>query len=746
MVHITASSTDDAYRAVGYVHAQDRLWQMDLIRRVGMGRLSEAVGAAAVPVDRLFRTIGLWQVAGASEALLDPETRSAFESYAEGVNEYLAVTRGRRPLEFDMLGIEPEPWTVRHTILVSRLMAWELDYSRWMDVTLGVLVERFGLERARELFPAWPEDAPLIISSLEDRKGRSLGFREFLSAEQAARRVLGWSSLGHGSNSWVVGGGRTRSGKPILANDPHLVLMTPGRFHESHVTAPGLEVSGLCIPGVPFAIIGRNRAIAWGLTNAMMDDHDFYVERVDDPVHPRRYEVDGTWRDLWVREDTILVKNGDPIVLTIYGTHRGPVVNRIEPSAKWSSQLLSMRWTGLDPANDGRAFGMLNRAASWTEFRSALEHFTAPAQNVLYADTAGNIGMQTGGRLPIRPAGHAWLPSAGWQSANDWTGSVPTSSLPSLFNPRQGFIVTANNRIVGDQYSHHISHVWEPSWRAERLTSALRGDSLITVEDMERLQHDVLSPLAQRVVPLLLSVVPDSTASGPERVALTYLRSWDHRMTGESPAASVFEATYSHLVSATLEDELGPELLAVYDTLASMPLTTIERLLRQPSSSWFDDVRTGEVEGRDDMIRRAFKLAVQDLAGRLGADVRAWRWDRVHTVTFEHVFGADARLAMIFNNGPYPVRGSHSTVSVGYYALTQPFRMTVGPSTRQVYDLNDVNNTRSVVPPGQSGQAFHANYADQIPLWLHGSSRIVPMDPARVDRTAEHRLLLEPSR
>jgi penicillin amidase len=522
--------------------------------------------------------------------------------------------------------------------------------------------------------------------------------------------------------------------------------MTPGRFHESHVTAPGLDVSGLCIPGVPFVIIGRNRAIAWGLTNAMMDDHDFYIERVDDPVHPTRYEMDGTWRPLSVREDTILVRDGDPIILTVYGTHRGPVVNRIEPAAKLTQQLLSMRWSGHEPANDARAFALLNRATSWDEFRGALEHLTAPAQNIVYADTAGNIGFQTSGRLPVRQASHAWLPAPGWLSSSDWTGFLPTSALPFSYNPRQGYLVTANNRIVGDEYPYHISHIWEPSWRAERLHEVLRGDSMISVEDMERLQMDVVSPLARRVAPLIVSAVPESSASPAERNALTYLRTWDHRFVESSPAASVFEATYLRLVSETLEDELGPELLAVYDTLASMPLTTIERLLHAPTSPWFDDVRTPEVETRDDIVRRAFRAAVAGLETQLGPDVRSWSWDRLHTVTFEHVFGADARLAFIFNNGPYPVRGSHSTVSVGYYALSDPFRMTVGPSTRQVYDLADVNNTRSVLPPGQSGQVFHAHYNDQVPLWLNGASRIVTMDPERVERTIVHRLRLESGR
>ena len=478
----------------------------------------------------------------------------------------------------------------------------------------------------------------------------------------------------------------------------------------------------------------------------MMDDHDFYVERVDSVQHPTRYELDGRWRALAVREDTIVVRDADPIILTVYATHRGPVVNRIEASAKWSPALLSMRWSGHEIANDARTFFLVNRAGTWTEFQAALSHFTAPAQNFLYADTAGNIGYHTGGRLPVRSARNAWLPSPGWESSSDWKGFIPASGLPSVLNPRQGFIVAANNKIVGNDFPYHISHVWEPPWRAQRLQEVLSHDSLVSVEDMERLQQDVVSPLARDVVPLVLAVVPETTASPIERSALMYLRMWDHAIRADAPAASIFEATYLHLLSETLGDELGPELLGVYDTLASMPLTTVERLLERPASPWFDDIRTPGVEMRDDIVRRAFRGAVAELENILGPEVKNWRWDRLHTVTFEHVFGANPLLSPIFNNGPYPVRGSHSTVSIGYYVLTQPYRMTVGSSTRQVFDLSDVNNTRSVVPPGQSGHAFHRNYNDQIPLWLNGASRIIPMDAALVERSAGRLLVLEPER
>jgi len=747
VVHIQAQSILDAYRAVGYVHGQDRLWQMELFRRVGEGRLAELVGPAALPVDRLFRTLGLQHTASRIEDILDDETRTAMLAYCEGVNAWIAEAKGMYPIEYDMLGFEPEPWTLHQSILVSRLMAWELDYSRWMDVLMSVFVERFGEDRARDLFPAWDEDAPMVVPpSLRPTPRVVAGLSAYVDAELRARDILGLRTLGQGSNSWAVAGARTVSGKPYLANDPHLMLLTPARFHEIHVTAPGLNVAGLAIPGIPFAIIGRNRSIAWGLTNAMMDDHDFYVERVDSLQHPSKYMMDGVWRPLEIREDTILVKGGAPVLLTIYMTHRGPIVNRIEPAASYSNDLISMRWTGHDIAADAGAFLRLNRASSWAEFRAAVSLFTVPAQNFVYADTSGHIGYQTGGRLPIRNARHALLPQPGWESGSDWTGYVPASAMPSIFDPPQGFIATANNKIIDDRFPYHITQLWEPSWRIRRITEVLSSSPRVTMDDMQRLQLDLVSPLAREVVPVILNVFPDSSSSDSLRSYLTYLRSWDFNMRKEDVSTLLFESTMMHLVRETFEDDMGPDFLAIFDTVASMPMTALERLLRKPTSSWFDDIRTPEVETRDDMIRRSVMGAIGELRRNLGGEMKEWRWERLHTIVFEHAFSSNPLLAPIFNNGPYSVGGAHSTVNVGYYDVAHPFRMTVGASTRQVFDLSNPNNTRSILPPGQSGHVFHSHYDDQVKMWLNGVYRIVPMDSTVVRHTATEVLILEPNK
>ncbi len=741
-VHVDATNREDLYRAVGFVHAQDRLWQMELARRVGDGRLAEVLGPDALPVDRLMRTLDLRGISSEMEQNLDPETRRALECYAQGVNAGMQLFEGRLPIEFDILGYEPEPWELRHSLLISRLMGWELDFSRWMDVLMSVFVSRFGYDKARLLFPQWEEGDPAIIAGLSREAER--GLTDFLMAEYAARSVLGMNSLGHGSNAWAVHGSRTATGKPLLANDPHLLLMAPGRFHEVHMVAPDLDVMGGTIPGVPFVILGRNRSISWGVTNAMIDDHDFYVEEVDNRSTPTMYRLDGAWVPMTQRIDTILVRDADPVLLTVYRTHRGPIVNRIEPAAKWSAPLLSMRWTGHDISNDARAFMLLNQAGSWDEFSDALRHFTVPCQSFVYADTAGNIGYRTGGKVPIRPAAQALLPADGRTSKSDWQGYIPFGSMPHTLNPASGYIASANNAIEGRSFPYHLSHLLEPPWRAQRLNDVLAGLEGVTVEEMQRLQQDVFSPLARDIVPMLLEVLSDTSVDEQFPQYVSYVRTWDFKVEKDQVAPTIFESLYNHAMRETFVDEMGDELLAVYDTLASMPLTAFRRLLDKPDASWFDDVRTPEREDRNEILRRAFRLSLTDLQGRLGTDIREWRWERVHTMSFSHVMSAVPALRPIFNVGPFAVDGSHSTVNVGYYRLDGSFTMTVGASVRQIFDLSDPNNTRTVMPPGQSGHVFHRNYDDQVSLWLNGSYKIVPMDSVKVAAQAPMLLVLRP--
>ena len=745
--HLLADTDRDAYFTVGFLHAQDRLWQLELLRRAGEGRLAEVLGEPALPIDRMFRTIGIWRHAVGAAKSIDEPTRHSLQAYAEGINSFLQSHKGKYPVEFDLLGIEPQPWSVEHSILISRLMAWELNYSRWVDITLGLLVERFGEAKASEIFPTWPEGAPIVVpDGIRDKKVAGLAM-ELLHADQAYRKLVGSGGFQSGSNAWAVSGAKSVTGKPLLANDPHLMLSAPGRWYELHVSTPGLDVAGATIVGVPFVIIGRNRHIAWGVTNAMMDDEDFYVEEADSIQHPTRYRFNNGWRPFEERIDTILVKDGRPILLTTYWTHRGPVVNRLEKAAAYSRNVISMRWMGHEQSNEPRAFFLLNRATNWREFREALRFFSVPAQNFVYADVEGNIGYHTGGKLPIRETKSPTLPFPGWTDKYDWKGFVPFDEMPHEFNPPEGFIATANNKIASDSYPHYISNLWEPHWRIARITELLKSKPKFSVEDFERMQNDLVSPHARELVPVILKAFAENEASDADlRTALTYFRNWDYRMNKEDVATTLFQSFFGRMIRHTFEDEMGPGLVALYDTLPGIPLSALTRLMQKGSSTWFDNIETPQVEGMNEIIRLSMENAVIDLRNLLGGELKEWQWGRLHTVEFPHVFGAEKLARTVFNRGPFPAGGSHSTVNNGHFTLGASYRETVGPSIRQIFDLSDVNNGRAVMPPGQSGQVFQKHYDDQLQLWLNGAYRQWTMDRSRIENANYELLILQPVR
>ena len=745
--HISAQSEHDAFFTVGYVHAQDRLWQMELSRRAGSGRLAEVLGVPALKIDRLFRTLGLSREAKILEQSLDPATRAALQAYADGINCFIADHKGKYPVEFDMLNIDPEPWTIDQSLLLSRLMAWELNYARWTDLLLAELVQRFGEEKARQVFPYWPEDAPIIVPRELRGKNISQNLRPLFDAEGAYRSLLGIRGFESGSNAWAVSGAKSATGKPILANDPHLILMSPARWYELQIDAPGLDVAGMSIPGVPFVVLGRNARVAWGVTNAMLDDEDFYMEDVDSVQHPTKYRYKNEWLPVEEDVDTILVKDDAPVILSVYRTQRGPIVNKMEPTAHYSQMLISMKWTGYESSNETGAFYRIDKASDWKEFQDALKLFAVPAQNFVYADVDGNIGYYTGGRLPIRKTKGPTLPFPGWTDEYDWKGYVPFEQMPHRYNPPEGFVATANNKITDDSYPYYISNYWESPWRSIRISEVLREQDRFTVEDMQRLQCDLVSVQAREIVPLILHAYDSVSVSDPDvKTTLEYFRNWNFEMRKEDVSTSLFEAAVTKMVYNTFHDKMGDRVYRLYDTLASTPLSALSHLLKDPASEWFDDPATPAQESRDDMIRRSVSDAVADLRLRLGGALKEWEWGRIHTVTFAHVFGANAFLARLFTVGPFPVGGSHATVNVGQFFLAYPYESAVGPSMRQIFNLADVNDTRTVLPPGQSGQIFTGHYKDQIVLWLNGGYKIRPMEDARVESSPHDVLVLKPAR
>ena len=742
---VAAGTERDLMFTIGYVHAQDRLWQMDLARHAGEGRLSELFGTETVPFDRLFRVVGLRRTADSLRAHLDGATMERLGWYAEGVNAFIESNRGRFPIEFDLLGHDPEPWEPVHSLLVARLIAWELNLSWWTDITLGAIAERVGLLKAVDIVPSYPSDVAPTLPEAAWRKQIPLA-SAFVRVGHAYAQAFGRISIGGGSNAWAVSSRRSATGHALLANDAHLQLSVPSMWYEMILSGGGYDVRGMSIPGAPGIVAGRNGRIAWGLTNLMADEADFYVERLDS-ASGSTYAYDGQWRPLASWEEEIGVRGDTTVNIVVRATHHGPIVSDVQTSLQQTRTpfTISMRWTGYEVNDPIGTILALNRARTWTEFNAALDGFTVPAQNMVYADVEGVVGYRCAGKLPIRGNAGGLLPLPGWNSASEWKGFVPAARLPRMLNPEEGFVASANNKVVDDSYPYPMGELWEPPARIQRLRELLaERPEAVTVADCERWQNDRVSPFAMQLVPYVLRVCADSSFSLPERERIVeYLRSWNFSFDRDDIPSTIFHPWLVRFVRDTFRDEMGDSLYHDYVLLANIPLRVIARLVSDGNAPWFDDVTTDGVESRDDIIRKSLREAVADVRERLGEDPRRWRWGSLHTVELRHPFGLRPPLNAIFNVGPFPFSGGSTALMSGEYSFNTPYTVSVGPSYRQIFNLGDPSTARVVLPPGQSGHAFHPQFDDQARLWLNGAYRTAMSDP-RAGRW--NRLTLEPVR
>jgi penicillin amidase len=742
---IVAGSEREMIIAQGYVHAQDRFWQMDMARRIASGRLSEILGSEALPFDRMFRIAGLRRSAERIAEGLPADSREFLSWYAEGVNAYLESARGKLPVEFDLLRYDPEPWTITDCLLTGRLLAWELNLAWWTDLTMGAIAERVGLQRAVELVPGAPgEGARAPAPGLLQGFGQITESLRRIGGDMLLLR--GGGSFAAGSNAWAVAPVRSTSGAAVLANDTHLRLTLPGQWHEIHLRCPQYGVGGMSIPGSPGVVAGRNDSIAWGVTNLMADDADFYVEQIDSTG--TLFLRDGKWVPLAIRTELIPVRGESTAVCTVRETANGPIVTDVAMPLRRGAApyVASMRWLGNEFDDQVAAIRRINRAGNWEAFREGVSHFAIPGQNFVYADVRGHIGYQAGARVPIRPGKQSpLLPLPGWESATGWKGTVPFREMPVLYDPPEGFIASANNAPRSGPRSPYISTLWEPESRHRRLREVLgRKGEAFSVADFQRLQNDTYSHYAREMVPYIFTAFADTAlCTENDRALLEYLRNWHYYFAQEDIATSIFQAFLVRLLKNTVEDELGEELFHDWVMLTNVPVRVLERLLAQDNSIWFDDVRTAEVEEtRDDIVRKSLRDAEADLRSRIGNDRKEWRWGTLHTVTLTHPFGLRKPLDRIFNLGPYPTGGATTALVSGEYSFNAPFAVTVGPSFRQIFDLGSPVEVRSILPAGESGQLFHPHYDDQVRLWLNGGYRL-----SRRDGTGGGEVLvLEPAR
>jgi penicillin amidase len=769
--HIYARTSKDLFFAEGYVHAQDRFWQMEFCRRIGAGRLSEIFGKSQLQTDIFLRTLGIARAAQQEYEQADPELKGLLGAYAAGVNAWiLKRSPARLGLEFAVLnltGVKTKiaPWTPVDTLSWAKMMGWSGEDSWGDEVMMMRVLHTRGIPGIRRLFSPYRSEMPFTVSDEE------LGFARIGFAGPFT--LLGRDG-GFGSNAWVIAGSRSSSGKPIFANDMHLDVQIPSIWYEvglHGVDEDGrvgrtkecpYDLYGYSLPGAPGVVAGHNDRIAWGFTYLNGDTQDLYQEKIN-PQNPDQYLVDGEWKNMQFAYEEIPVRKAkEPYRLRVRTTRHGPIISdhgeqaalegfesRTDAAFPEGVQLtaVSFRWAALQPSSVVRAELLLDRAENYQQFREALRNWSAPALNVAYADVDGNIGYQCVGRIPIRARSSGEAPMPGWSSTFEWKGSIPFDELPRSLNPPKGYIVTANNPPAGRAYPYLLGKELDYGYRARRIVEMIESHKTpIGVKDIQEMQADNLNYTAREVCGALkgLDLGPtalerriadekskdlstgqkqdfekrQAEALGRMQAAREMLLEWDGRMSAGSAAAALYAYFWQQLVTEIFRDQF-PETEWPMSASARAE-NAVHYLLQDPDAALWDDVTTPEREGRDEILIRSFRRGYTYLVDKLGKNPEKWRWDKIHTITFvNQTLGKSgiAPIEKIFNRGPYPLAGGPTEVDAEAWDRKNPFKVTHCPSMRMIVDMGNIAGALSVLPTGQSGHPGNKHYDDFIKLW-----------------------------
>lgn len=749
--YIYAQTEADLYFTTGYIHAQERLWQMTLSQIAAEGRFSEFLGEELIPLDIHQRTIGFWHTAGLIEDETPPFLLDLLQAYSDGVNHFVEQNKRSLPVEFALLGVKPIPWTPRHTIALTRLMAWDQNNHWWSKLSFALLAERVSPAHLQQFIPVYEDTHPTTLD-----EAASSAFAEhllpFFESEMKLRSMLNRRGWPTGSNAWAVKGSKTETGFPILAGDPHMGLSIPGFWFELSLSTPDHQITGATIPGSPFIILGQDQQKAWSMTNIMADDTDFFIEMI--PVEiPDHYLVDtlglsSSLLPFEERLEVIRVLGADDRLHKVRSTRNGPVVSEVHPAAElFGEKTVTLRWTGHRISHELLALYEMNRATSIYDFREAVTHFHTPGMNFIYADRDDNIAIFTGARLPVRD-GNPLLLREGWIPERGWSGDIPFNELPHVVNPDRGFVAHANNKLHTESYPHYISFFWEPHYRISRIEDLLRGSDSLSVADMQALQNDITSLHAAEIVERILPVLRSSSSDLVQR-ALPYLENWDYRYDRSSTAASIFDLFFLNYARNLLENAFGEELYDLLIELEHLPVVIASRFLTSGSTIFFSPAEAETVE--ESMIS-----ALEEFNSLFGSEPITWRWENLHTLTLrppllgEAVRNPDspALLRLIVNQllsrGPYPSPGNSMTVNKAQYSWHRPFETELGPSIRRIVDFSDPGRSLSVLPAGQSGNPFSANYSDQTEMWLEGRYRFLYSDSTFFRQTTYTTMTFQP--
>ncbi|MEM6271211.1 MAG: penicillin acylase family protein [Bacteroidota bacterium] len=740
--YIYANHQADAFFAQGFVHCQDRLWQMEVSRRVAEGRIAEIFGTEGLDVDRASRTLGLNHLAQQDLELLSEEMKGILEAYVSGINACLDEFSDRMPVEFSLAGYKPEPWTVLQVLAHTRLMTMQLSHGWGHELARMKMYSEMDPELAAEFEMGADPANPIAMPE-------GIEFNRFGEDDKLAAMQGDMLGARGGSNAWAVSGDRTATGKPFLCGDPHLGATAPGVWYLVYLEAPGMRVQGTSVPGLPMVMIGHNDHVAWSITVAFTDIQDLFVEQFEAPESDR-YRYKEEWHEAEIREERIQIKGKEiEHVERVRVTRNGPLVSPLYGKA---DQHLALRSPALQPATLTLGYLGMNQAGNWKEFSEALRHVVAPGLCIVYSDVAGNIGHWVTGKTPIRSQGHGQFPQDGATGEYEWVGEVPFEEMPHQLNPERGYVISANHKIIGDDFPHYLGNGWMNGYRAQRIEQLLLGKAKWSLRDFGAVHADVLCLPGLEFIEHFRGM----DAPSAEHVAFAWklMLKWDGYLTRETVGGSIYKVTQHEMVrvlyaaaggedKAVLSTMLGngpdPIVLRVNEFHGKETVTLL-RMLKDPNSKV-----VAAAGGKYQLMQTALYQAVAWLENNMGGRTRNWQWGNVHQVEFRHVMATKKPMDHVFNVGPFPIAGDTDTVCQTSSHPDSEHKADLAlPSYRQIIDLADFNKSCWVLPPGQSGQLGHPNYDDQVEAWLEGEYFPMLWERKSVEREAKTVLNLHP--
>jgi penicillin amidase len=733
--HIFAQNESDLYRAVGYLMAQDRMWQMDLIRRGTTGQLAEIFGDDLVQTDALMRSLRISEKSEKILNRLNADVKLSLIAFADGVNQYIDEYSKKLPPEFAILGYKPEAWEPVHSVNMIGYMSWDLTSGYRSKIDLHKLVQAVGEEKTQVFLPQDASHSTLVFPGLQD----TLVSTDLYSAFETLSD-LGISGVFHGSNNWAINKQKVNNGHAIMCNDMHLGLWAPGIWYQMHCVVPGkLDVTGVAVPGQPYIVAGHNERISWGMTNVGSDDTDFYIEKLNNDS--TQYYFNGGWRDLRVDQEDIKSKSGNTFHRTLRYTHRGPIISSFRDI---DEAPISMRWIGNEDSDELLGVYMLNRAKNWTEFRTACSKFKSVSQNIIYSDVDGNIGLQNSAGVPLKKD-HYYSIYPGQTDEYDWTGLMAFDLLPNSYNPECGYVSSANNRVAGKHYPYFISHWPDSPYRIDRIRDLLNMKDNMGIGDMMAIHNDNYSLLYEDIKPLMVEVLNTAELADLEADAYTIFKTFDGFLSRDAAAPCILETFYIKYLEACLSDELDSLHYDMVLHSSSFVRNFFLNTWGTTNSPWMDNINTPKTETFKDMVLTAYKASIVELADQLGKNPQDWKWGDIHQLTFDHPMGKVNILNKILglNKGPYAVDGDCFTVGVYAYKYYNPFKVIHGASERHIYTTDDWDRSQTVIPTGTSGIPKSPFYCDQAKLYVDGKYHNDYVSKQLVRANSVHRMTIK---